>query len=292
MEFSVTVVGAALASGIAFAAYQMAMKHLQAVQPTPPGLAGFLAIPRLLGLLWPIWLAAWLGCWHSGVLAFNLQPYALMWPLAWAACTVATTTGLVWLLGRFSLAEVAGYKKAFITLGAMGADMLLFGLHFPLFTLLAMVCLLAGAMGLSQARQRWPQPLEWGVIACWCGVLVLQISLYKYGQQQQPTVLAHTVVAQTLATGFYALLWLLPAVRTLAPPPLRGVVVLWAAFLAGTLLEGFAYAGLPLALVLVITMLPAALLAGHDLWRGDLPQRPRTWVALALLAAGFGVVVK
>lgn len=282
---------AALGSGVAFACYQMVMKQLHVVQPNPVGFAGALAIPRWLGLLFPLWLAALVGCWQTEVLTFDMSWQALRWPLAWAGCTVLTTTGLVWLLRRFSLAEVAGYKKALITLGALAADMLLFGLHFPMLTLLAIALLLGGALGLSNARNQLPKPLEWAVIGFWCAVLVLQITLYKYGQQQQPHLLAHTVVAQTFATGLYALLWLWPAVRRQPPLPQRWVMALWAAFLAGTVLEGFAYAGLPLALVLVVTMLPAALLAGHDLWRGDLPRRLGTWVALSLLALGFGLLV-
>lgn len=288
-----TTVGvvAALGSGVAFALYQMVMKQLHALQPAPPGWAGMLAIPRWLGLLFPLWLAATVASWQSGALEFNLGWQALRWPLAWAACTVATTTGLVWLLKSFSLAEVAGYKKALITLGALVADMTLFGFHFPFFTLLAIALLLSGALGLSNARNRLPTPTEWAVIGVWCAVLVLQITLYKYGQQQQPHLLAHTVLAQTFATGLYALLWLIPTVRHLPLPPRHWILALWAAFLAGTILEGFAYAGLPLALVLVVTMLPAALLAGHDLWRGDLPRRPATWAALASLAAGFWLLV-
>ncbi|MCA3244255.1 MAG: hypothetical protein INF43_02985 [Alphaproteobacteria bacterium] len=283
---------AALGSGVAFALYQMVVKQLHVLQPAAPGLAGMLAIPRWLGLLFPVWLAALLACWQTGALEFNLTPHALRWPLAWAACTVATTTGLVWLLKSFSLAEVAGYKKALITLGALLADVALFGFHFPLFTLLAIALLLGGAVGLSQARNRLPSVTEWAVIGVWCAVLVLQITLYKYGQQQQPQVLAHTLLAQTFATAFYAGLWAWAPVRQQPLPPRPWVLALWAAFLAGTVLEGFAYAGLPLALVLVVTMLPAALLAAHDLWRGDLPRQPRTWLALASLALGFLLLVR
>ena len=276
---------AALASGVAFALYQITIKRLHgAVGTLHP-----LAIPAWLGLLAPFWLAVFMATQGEG--AYVLTPEALRWPLAWAACSMLSTTGLVWLLRSFSLSEVAGYKKALITLGALGMDIALFGLHFPLFTLLAIALLLGGALGLSSARNRIPSKAEWLVIALWCAVLVVQITLYKYGQRLQPSVLAHTVLAQLFVTVGYALLWLLPAIRRQATggmvPPLRLIAALWACMLAGTLLEGFAYAGLPLALVLVVTMLPAALMAAHDLWRGDLPRTPKAWLALGALAAGF-----
>ncbi len=318
MDLPLTGVLAAIGSGLAFALYQIIIKrmHGPALAKQLTKLANVradarvakqkaaqgalvalhpLAIPSWLGLLFPFWALALLASWQSGVLSFNFSPEALRWPLAWAACTVVSTTGLVWLLRTFSLAEVAGYKKAFITLGALGVDMLVFGLHFPLLTLLAIALLLGGALGLGSARNRLPAPTEWGVIMLWCGVLVLQIALYKYGLQQQLAsgghVLAHTLLAQTFATAAYAALWLLPAVRRQIVPKYAYILAFWGAALAGTLLEGFAYAALPLALVLVITMLPAALMAGHDVWRGDLPKVPRTWLALLVLALGFALLV-
>lgn len=295
MDLPLLGITAATLSGIAFALYQIMIKRLQREMPAEQaeraGTFDAFAIPRLLGFLLPFWLALGLAAWQTEWLSFNITAEALRWPLAWAVCTVLSTTVLVWLLGRFSLAEVAGYKKALITLGAVLVDIWLFGLGFPLLTLAAIALLLSGALGLSKARNRLPTRLEWGVIGVWCTVLVVQISLYKYGLQQQPQVLAHTVIAQTFAASLYALLWLVPHIKNLKLPPLRLIVPLWLAVLAGTMLEGFAYAGLPLALVLVVTMLPAALMAGHDLWRGDLPTSGRTWVALAALAAGFFVLV-
>jgi hypothetical protein len=294
MELPLTGVLAALGSGLAFALYQITIKRMhgaKAVARGKPVSPHPLEIPSWLGLLFPFWALALLASWQSEALTFNLTWDALRWPLAWAVCTVVSTTGLVWLLRWFSLAEVAGYKKALITLGALAVDMGVFGLHFPLFTLLAIALLLGGALGLSSARNRLPKPYEWGVILLWCGVLVLQIALYKYGLQQQPQVLAHTLLAQTFATLAYAALWLIPAIRRQPTPKYAHILAFWGAALAGTLLEGFAYAGLPLALVLVVTMLPAALMAGHDVWRGDLPKAPSTWAALTLLALGFALLV-
>jgi hypothetical protein len=278
---------AAVLSGVAFALYQISIKRLHGAAPALP----FLAIPRLLGLLFPFWLLVFFLGQQNQLLSFNTSFEALRWPMLWAACTIATTTGLVWLLRTFSLSEVAGYKKALITLGAATMDVLVFGVHFPLLTLLAIALLLGGAIGLSSARNRLPTRLEWLIIGVWCLVLVGQISVYKYGLQQQPEVLAHSVLAQLFATGGYALLWLIPSVRATPLPPIRLLWPLLACFLVGTLLEGFAYAGLPLALVLVITMLPAALMATHDLWRGDLPRSRNTWLALALLVGGFALLV-
>lgn len=292
MDFQTTGLLAALfcaiGSGVAFAFYQISIKRMQAASPSP---LPFLAIPRLLGLLFPLWLGV-LAVAHLGqLLSFNTSFEALRWPLLWAACTIATTTGLVWLLRTFSLSEVAGYKKALITLGAASMDVLVFGVHFPLLTLLAIGLLLGGALGLSSARNRLPTRTEWAVIGLWCAALVGQISLYKYGQQQQTAVMAHSILAQTFATGGYALLWLIPAVRATPLPHLRLLWPLLACVLAGTVLEGFAYAGLPLALVLVVTMLPAALMATHDMWRGDLPRTRTTWLALGLLVGGFLVLI-
>jgi hypothetical protein len=283
---------AALASGVAFALYQITIKRAHGAAAKP---LHALAIPSWLGLLFPLWGVAFLSTQAHGVLAFNLTLEALRWPMGWAACTILTTTGLVWLLRTFSLSEVAGYKKALITLGAAATDVLVFGTHFPTLTLLAIGLLLGGALGLSGARNRLPTRTEWLIIGLWCAVLVLQISLYKYGQQQQllggGSIMAHTVLAQMFATGGYAALWLLPTIRAQPLPRPALILSLWACVLAGTVLEGFAYAGLPLALVLVVTMLPAALMAAHDLWRGDLPRSPKVWASLGVLVAGFLVLI-
>ncbi len=279
---------AALASGLAFAALQILFKRAHASHKKPPHP---LALPSWLGFLWPVWMAIGLATTQTGALTYTLTPAALVFPAAWALCTVTTTTGLVWLLRRFSLSEVAGYKKALITLGALAADVSLFHTYFPLTTLAAIGLLLGGALGLSNQRGRYPTRHEWAIIGLWCAVLTVQIALYKHGQTLQPSVMAHTVVAQTMATGAYACLWAWPAVRQQAWPSLTVIIPIWGCVLAGNVLEGFAYAGLPLALVLVVTMVPAACMAAHDLYRGDLPHHKGTWAALAALLAGFVVLM-
>jgi hypothetical protein len=283
-ESLVVGITAALASGLAFAGLQILFKREQARRLTSPHP---LVLPSWLGFLCPIWLAIMLANHQTHNLTLNLAPQALVFPALWAICTVTTTTGLVWLLRHFSLSEVAGYKKALITLGALVADVSLFHTHFPLTTLAAIGLLLGGAVGLGNQRKRLPTKREWAIIVVWCSILTVQISLYKQGQNLQPSIMAHTVLAQTMATFGYALLWALPAVRQQTWPKLTTIIPLWGCALAGNILEGFAYAGLPLALVLVVTMLPAACMATYDLYRGDLPKQKGTWAALSALVAGF-----
>jgi len=276
---------AALVSGLAFTLLQILFKRHTSPATSP------LILPSWLALLFPAWLAAFVACNQTNLLTFTLTPTALAYPLLWAICTVTTTTGLVWLLSRFSLSELAGYKKTFITLGAATADVLIFHTQFPLATLIALAFLLGGTVGLSQSRNRLPTLAEIALIIGWCLIMVFQVSTYKYGQKLQPAVLSHTIIAQGFSTALYALLWLIPTVRR-QPLPGTGVLVpVLAAALTGVLLEGFAYAGLPLAMVLVITMLPTALMATHDLWHGDLPRTPRTALALLILLAGIVTLV-
>lgn len=275
---------AAVGSGFCFAGMQVIFR-LEA------GRMGVLGLPMLLAMLLPIWVALLGGLVQVGAVIVNWDWAALRWPLGWAVCTVTTTTGLVWLLGRFSLSEVTGYKKALLTLGAAGVDVVVFGTPIGPTVWLAMALLLGAALGLSHARSRMPTLREWGVIGCWCVVLVVQISLYKQGQKLQPSVLAHTLVAQCLAAGLYALLWLLPSVRRQVPPAGWVVAVLLGLALVGTLLEGFGYAGLPLSVVLLATLLPAALMSAYDLHSGGLPWTWRVGVSLAALLGGFGLLL-
>lgn len=276
---------AALASGTAFALMQVVLKQHTAQHSHP-----FL-LPSLIGLLAPVWAALFIITQATGALTYNLNPGALLYPALWAVCTVTTTTILVWLLKSFSLSELAGYKKGLITIGALAADMAVFHQKFPLAKLAAIALLLAGALGLSHTRSRFPRWQEGLVLLFWCGLMTLQITFYKEGQQLQPDVLSNTILAQFMSALLYGLFNLAPGMRHSPRPPFRLVLPLLACALAGTLLEGFAYAGLPLAAVMVLTILPATLFAAHDLWRGDLPRAPRSYAALLALALGFLLLI-
>lgn len=279
---------AALGSGFCFALMQIVFQKTYREQ----GVGGNpLALARLLGLLFPVWVAVLWGGFESGAPAVHWGAEALRWAIIWAVCSALTTTGLVWLLGRFSLSEVTAYKKALLTAGALAADMLIFKVGMSWQLLLAVGLLLGASLGLSGARSRLPTRAEWAVMLVWCGVLVLQVTAYKTGQGMQPSVLAFTVLAQALVTGIYALLWLIPAVRRI-PVPREGVVLLIVGLVGvGTLVEGFAYKALPLSVVLLATLAPAALMSAHDLWRGLLPRNARVGVSLAALAGGFLVLI-
>lgn len=276
---------AAFGSGIAFAllqiAYKRALPSLGGAQANP------LLLPSWLGILAPFWALLMLLCHTTGWLTFNLSFEALTWPFLWAICSVISTTGLVWLLRSFSLSEVAGYKKALITMGAAGVDILVFGVQFPWLTVVAVAVLLGGSLGLSGSRNRLPTRREWLVICLWCAVLTIQITLYKTSLQNQPHVLANTILAQGFVTLGYAALWALPGLRHQPTPPPRFLLPILAFLVVGVLLEGFAYAGLPLAVVLVVTILPAALMSAHDLWQGQLPATRRTALSLLVLLSGF-----
>ena len=276
---------AAFGSGIAFALLQIAYKR--ALPSLGGTTANPLLLPSWLGILAPFWALLMLLCHTTGWLTFNLSFQSLIWPFLWAICSVISTTGLVWLLRNFSLSEVAGYKKALITLGAAGVDILIFNEQFPWLTIAAVAVLMAGSLGLSGSRNRLPTKPEWLVIALWCAVLTLQITLYKTSLHHQPHVLANTILAQGFVTLGYAALWALPGLRHQPTPPPRLLLPILACLLVGVLLEGFAYAGLPLAVVLVVTILPAALMSAHDLWQGHLPATRRTALALSGLLLGF-----
>lgn len=275
---------AALASGTAFALMQLVLKR-HAAHSHP------LLLPSLLGLLAPVWALLFIVTHATGTLTYNLTPGALLYPLLWALCTVTTTTILVWLLRSFSLTEVTGYKKALLTLGALGADITVFHQKFPAIKLAAIGLLLAGALGLSHTRSRMPTWREALVLLLWCGLMTAQITFYKEGLLQQPHVLSNSILAQFFSTVMYSAFNFMPGMRQLKRPPLSLTLPLLACALTGTLLEGFGYAGLTLAAVMLLTILPATLFAAHDLWRGELPRQFRTYGALGAIAAGFALLI-
>lgn len=277
---------AALASGTAFALMQLIMKRHTTATSTP-----FLT-PAFFGMLTPFWLLMLAGNGTLHTLAFNLTPSGLLYPALWASVTVTSTCLLVWLFRTFSLTELAGYRKALITLGALVADVLVFAIAFPVPELLAIALLLAGALMLSHSRARLPSPAQFGVLVFWCGIMTMQIMFYKEGLAHQSGVLANTILMQLTSSSIYACLWLMPRVRAQAAKlPLPAMALMLACNLAGTLLEGFAYKGLPLAVLIVLTILPSTLFAAHDLWHGHLPRHPRSYTALAILAAGLMLLI-
>lgn len=272
---------AALTSGLAFTVLQITFKRHVSNTLTP------LALPAFLTFLCPIWATLFILSHSHHLLFFNLSPNALIFPIFWATCTVTTTTLLVWLLSQFSLTEVAGYKKALITLGAISSDLLVFATNFPLLKLVAIGLILAAALTLGHTRQRLPTLKEWAILLIWCTLLTIQITLYKQGLSKQPEVLSHTILAQFFATALYGLFWLSPAVAHQYFPKITVIYTILTCAFIGVLLEGFAYAGLPLAVVMVVTILPATLFAAHDLYSGTLIKSPKTFSALAMLALGF-----
>lgn len=276
---------AAILSGLCFTLLGILLKR-----NTTEGASPFI-LPSWLALLFPVWAVAFVVMHATGTLSFNLHLKALMWPVLWATCTVTTTTLLVWLLQSLSLTEVAGYKKALLTILASGADIFVFQTHFPVTTIAAIAFILLGSFGLGHAKHKLPTPAQAAAIIAWCLILTLQVSSYKNGQTYQPSVMAHTILAQGMSTFLYTLLWLLPSVsRNGLPKPIAAGPILLVAFI-GVMLEGFAYAGLPLAVVIIVTMSGAALFAVHDLIHGDLPRTRRTYLALAGIAAGFLLLI-
>jgi drug/metabolite transporter (DMT)-like permease len=273
---------AALTSGTCFAIMQLMMKR-HTTQTSHPFLT-----PAFFGLLTPFWLLMLAGNGTLHSLTFNLTPMGLLYPALWAAVTVTSTCILVWLFRTFSLTELTGYRKALITLGALVSDVLIFAIAFPLPELVAIALLLTGALLLSRSRSRLPSLAEFAILVGWCSVMTIQITFYKEGQHHQSSVLANTILMQLTSSAIYASMWLLPQVRRQAAKlPWQAIAVMLACNIAGTLLEGFAYAGLPLAALMVLTILPSTLFAAHDLWHGHLPRHPRSYVALAILALGL-----
>ena len=276
---------AAILSGLCFTLLGILLKR-----NTTEGSSPFI-LPSWLALLFPVWCAAFIITHATDTLSFNFHPKALLWPLLWATCTVTTTTLLVWLLQSLSLTEVAGYKKALLTILASGADIFIFQTAFPIATIAAIALILLGSFGLGQARHKLPSPMQAAAIIGWCLILTLQVSAYKQGQLYQPSIMSHTILAQGTSTFLYSLLWLLPAVSRNPLPRIRAAgPILLVAFI-GVILEGFAYAGLPLAVIIIITMSGAALFAVHDLYRGDLPRTRITYAALAAIALGFLLLI-
>jgi hypothetical protein len=276
---------AAILSGLCFTALGILFKR-----NTWAGASPFI-LPSWMSLLFPLWCTAFILTHATSTLTFNLAPTALLWPLLWATCTVTTTVLLVWLLQSLSLTEVAGYKKALLTILASGADIFIFRTAFPIATIAAITFILLGSFGLGQAKHKLPSPMQAAAIIGWCLILTLQITAYKQGQLSQPSILSHTILAQGTSTFLYSLLWLLPSVNANPLPKLRAAGPILAVALTGVLLEGFAYAYLPLAIVIIMTMSGAALFAVHDLWHGDLPRTKRTYTALAAIALGFLLLI-
>lgn len=272
---------AALASGLALTGLQIIFKHYARPETSP------LAIPAIMGLLAPVWAAMFYASTQNQLLDFNFTPVALAFPFGWAVCTVSTTCVLVWLLSYFSLTEVTGYKKALITAGALLADIFIFQVSFQPLKLVAIAFLLYGALTLSRTRNRMPTANEFFILLIWCTVLTLQIILYREGQLHQPEVLSLTILAQLSSSVLYALLWLMPSVHHGPKLPLPALLGILGCALTGTLLEGFAYAALPLAVVMLLTILPATLFAAHDLFRRDLTPSRTTLIALATIALGI-----
>ncbi len=270
----------AIVSGLCFTLLGILLKR-----NTTAGASPFI-LPSWLALLFPVWVSAFIVSHATGNLHFNLAPSALLWPLLWAACTVTTTTLLVWLLQSLSLTEVAGYKKALLTLLASGADIFLFQTVFPYATVGALACILIGSLLLGHARKSIPNLKQALALVVWCVIITAQVSAYKYGQTFQPEVLSFTILAQGSSTFLYTLLWLLPSVQN-TPFKLTQALPLLAVAFTGVVIEGFAYAALPLAVVILITMSGAALFAVYDLATRDLPLTKRTGFALAAIALGF-----
>lgn len=276
---------AAIASGLCFTALSILLKR-----NTVAGSSPFI-LPSWLALLFPVWCLAFIVTDSTTTLTFNLASSALIWPVLWAVCTVTTTTLLVWLLQSLSLTEVAGYKKALLTILASGADIFIFHTAFPIATIAAIFFILLGSLGLGSARHQFPNLKQAAAIVGWCFILTLQVTAYKEGQLHQPATLSHTIIAQSCSTFFYSLLWLIPAVNRMGLPKLKAAAPILLVALTGVLLEGFAYAGLPLAVVIIVTMSGAALFAVHDLWHGDLPRTRRSYLALAAIALGFLLLI-
>lgn len=273
---------AALISGTVFALSQLVMKRYTTPTTHP------LFMPAYYGLLAPVWLAGLLISGSFGALTFNFTPSGMVYPLLWATVTVMSTCTLMWLFKTFSLTELTGYRKALITLGALAMDVTVFHLIFPVPELLSIALILTGALLLSRSRSRLPTLAEFGILVIWCSIMTAQITFYKEGQHHQSSILANTVIMQLVSSTIYAAFWLLPSLRNaIKAIPASHVAFMLGCNLIGTLLEGFAYAGLPLAALMVLTILPSTLFAAHDLWRGHLPRHPRSYIALAILALGL-----
>lgn len=275
---------AAILSGFCFTLLGILLKRNTTATQSP------FILPSWLALLFPVWCVLFIGTQATHTLTFNLSSSALIWPAIWAICTVSTTTILVWLLQSLSLTEVAGYKKALLTLMASAADIFIFHTAFPIITISALICLLCGSLLLGHARHKLPNKKQALALIAWCTILTLQITAYKQGQMHQTAILSHTILAQSMSTFLYTLLWLTPSVRN-TPFKLLPALPLLAVAFTGVMIEGFAYAALPLAVVILVTMSGAALFAIHDLYTRELPRTRRSYIALTAIAAGFLLLI-
>jgi hypothetical protein len=287
---------AAFSSGLAFAVMQLQLKHL-----TTPTTSPFF-LPHFLGYLFPVWAALFILTDATGALTYTLTPQALLFPLGWAAMTSSTTVILMFLFQKFSLTEVVGYRKALVTLGALGLDVFLFSLHMPWSKLAAVGFLLAGAIGLSQSAHRLPTRREVLILLVWCFMFTVQLAFYKEGIQHQPHIMSNTILCQGFNTLIYACFSALPFAKTSAlsatsvpsgnvSVPLLPLLTVLACALFGTMVEGFGYAKLPLSVALLLTLLPAALFAAHDILGGHIARTFKAYMALGSLAVGLGLLI-
>jgi hypothetical protein len=131
--------------------------------------------------------------------------------------------------------------------------------------------------------------------AAWLGLLAvlftLQLTAYKKALFYQPDLASHIVIVKALAALACLSLFPLGRLRKGYSEPsscsLRVVLGVLACYFVGSVSEGYALRGLPLSVLVAVTTATAALMAGHDLWKKDLPSNPKTYGLLGLILAGF-----
>lgn len=261
---------------------------------------GALQLTAWLGLLAPIWaLALGLG---TATHLLTLPESPAYWALSalWAVLLPATTLLMLHLLQTLSLSEVTSARKALVTLMALGVDVLLFHTTFPLPVLLAITVITGAALSLpapptvlKSTASRPSLPVRLALLVGLSLLFTLQLWAYKKALTFQPDLLSHIISVKLLAALACLPLFLLPAARPAGSrgprnlPLLLGVI---AAYLVGSVSEGYALQGLPLTILIAATTATAALMAAHDLWRKDLPRTRETAALLALIFAGFALL--
>ena len=297
---------AGILSVVAYSLMQLLFKRSGAPGRGGTGGADPLVLTAWLGLMAPLWLLLLGVGLPTGLLALELSTPYLLYTFAWAALSVGTMLLMIVILQRVSLTEFTAYRKALVTAGALAADALIFGIMFSPLKLLAIGTVLAASLGLSLSAQPEPIPAKRGkkkaqpsanlkqtlLLMGLLGVaMTIQMVVYKRALELQPDLASHVFLAKGLAAIMSLALFAVPAVRNApAPAGLGFIFAIIGCFFIGSVFEAAAIKHLPLTVVMILSMVAATAFAAHDLWRGDLPRKPRIFIFIGLVFAGFAAL--
>lgn len=297
---------AGILSVVAYSLMQLLFKRSGKPGHGGTGGANPLVLTAWLGLMAPLWLLLLGVGLPTGLLALELSTPYLAYTFAWAGLSVGTMLLMIVILQRVSLTEFTAYRKALVTAGALAADALIFGTTFSPLKLLAIGVVLAASLGLSVSAQPEPLPTKRGkknsptpaslkqtlLLMGLLGIaMTVQMVVYKRALELQPDLASHVFLAKGIAAVMSLALFALPAIRKApAPAGLGFIFAIIACFFVGSVFEAAAIKHLPLTVVMILSMVAATAFAAHDLWRGDLPRKPRTFIFIILVFAGFAAL--